>query len=445
MQQDVDANSCYHSASASHTDNCYSTDEHEPTIPHISLNSSDSGADISEYQIARKYSDISKKAQEISQLLERNNSLPDAFGEEEINHRWEKYWSNNGERLIWSSWIEKYSDYINPEYKKLTAPNAEEETPRNPEPAGGTKFVFDPEAIDQVDSAVTNVETEIIVSSCSPAANSNDIIDDGWKPLPPSSNDDTWTLHRNPSQDIDSLLSPRCESVTSSIPLTIGTTDSMTNVTHMTISSYDFGSSRVSSESSQLTDSSPETSSDTPSSTSQLLDLGEESKHALLNEEDAMDSDQHWHILWQKHFQEQYAAHYNIFMDTHRKPCSYDLSVSFQNDSTVHPPNIEQTEIKSRFSKKKKHRKAFSENLPNLVHNLNLQSNAMAEKANLLAQMEPPKEDVDSGDGGVAGGGGNIDCELYDTENMALLASLGLPTAFGKCKDSSKSKGVKRR
>lgn len=29
---------------------------------------------------------------------------------------WEKFWAVNGERLIWASWIKKYSDYINPDF-----------------------------------------------------------------------------------------------------------------------------------------------------------------------------------------------------------------------------------------------------------------------------------------------------------------------------------------
>jgi hypothetical protein len=29
---------------------------------------------------------------------------------------WEKYWTENGEQIVWSSWLEKYKDYINPDF-----------------------------------------------------------------------------------------------------------------------------------------------------------------------------------------------------------------------------------------------------------------------------------------------------------------------------------------
>lgn len=84
--------SCYYSAS--HTDNL-STDEHDsvresqPSSSRSallikSLQSSDSGADLSEY-------------------LKTDSEAA-----------WQRYWALNGERIIWNSWIAKYSDYINP-------------------------------------------------------------------------------------------------------------------------------------------------------------------------------------------------------------------------------------------------------------------------------------------------------------------------------------------
>lgn len=82
--------SCY--CSASH----YSNDEHDSLRESSSLDHSDSGADLSES----------------SRDLD-----------------WEKYWSANGERLIWESWISKYGDYINPSYiQSYNEPGQREET-----------------------------------------------------------------------------------------------------------------------------------------------------------------------------------------------------------------------------------------------------------------------------------------------------------------------------
>lgn len=81
--------SCY--CSASHTDN-FSTDEHDSlrdsheTTLIKGIQQSDSGADLTEHL------------------------------KHDIEADWNKFWSINGEKLIWQSWIEKYSAYINSDY-----------------------------------------------------------------------------------------------------------------------------------------------------------------------------------------------------------------------------------------------------------------------------------------------------------------------------------------
>lgn len=95
-----EAVSCY--CSASHTDNNYSTDEHEHDsiregacgvgIAHGGLQLSDSGADLSECGGDIQYTSSSR------------------------HEDWERYWSANGERIIWQSWIAKYGEYINSGY-----------------------------------------------------------------------------------------------------------------------------------------------------------------------------------------------------------------------------------------------------------------------------------------------------------------------------------------
>lgn len=426
IQHDIDAGSCYHSAaSASHTDNNCSTDEHDPLIPNIGLHSSDSGADT-EYQVTsryKRYTSISKETTPDENFpIERNNSLPDAFGSADMIQPWEKFWSDNGERLIWASWIEKFSDYINPEYTKF---NNEEPSTSNTK----SKFNFDP--IDEIEKRVLQPKTEIIISSCSPAANSGDMIADGWNPLSPD--DSSWNIKRPISIDADHLLSPRCESVTSSIPLTIGTTDSMTNVTHMTISSYDFGSGLISSVSSVLSESNSSadilsSSTDSSTSSSQPIEGGDDAKELLLAEEDvAMDSDQHWQILWQKHFQEQYAKQYKSFMAAHElEHCS--LSCSFQSESMTF--NDTPTSTRKLSKHRKRNRKFVSENLPALVSNLNL-------NCTHSEQTQPS----DGAGNTVANKDSSADITSTDCSDLTALAAMGLPTSFGNSKGMSDSGG----
>lgn len=352
--------------------------------------------------------------------IERNNSLPDAFGAANMIQPWEKFWSDNGERLIWASWIEKFSDYINPDYTKF---NNEEPTTSNTK----SKFNFDP--VDEIEKSVLQPKTEIIVSSCSPAANSGDCAADGWNPLSPASVDDSsWNMRRPISLDADHLLSPRCESVTSSIPLTIGTTDSMTNVTHMTISSFDFGSGLISSVSSALSESNSSadilsSSTDSSTSSSQPIEAGDDAKELLIAEEDdAMDSDQHWQILWQKHFQEQYAKQYKSFMAAHElEHCS--LSCSFHGDDTV--------ESTRKLSKhRKRNRKFVTENLPALVSNLNLNC-TQSEQTQPMDGAENAVANKDSSD---------ITTSTY-CNDLTAMAAMGLPTSFGQSKGTSDGGG----
>lgn len=298
-EEDSDANSCYYSASASHTDNYCTTDEHER----------DSGADISEYhalastsreRFRRTHRDDTSKSS-TSGERERNNSLPEIFEDEkELSESWEKYWSQNGERLIWSSWIEKYSDFMstnpnfNDEQEELDGKDDEIQSSTNDEP---------------VQSVNEGNETAIVVCTCSPGASSIAI------------NEEAMNSDGAFKDMMDSLAIPRCDSVSSSIPLTIGTTDSMTNVTQITLSSYGFCSSRITSE-----------TSDTPSSHSPPSNFedGEETKIELINDEDTFD--QQWQVLWQEHFQEQYTINYHKFIDEHKPLKTFSLSKSFHQD-----------------------------------------------------------------------------------------------------------------
>lgn len=441
---DVDAASCYYSASASHTDNNCSTDEHDPLVLNIGLHSSDSGADISEYQTSSssklKRVAANKKARQPLAAaavdenfpIERNNSLPEAFGSAELNQPWDKFWADNGERLIWASWIGKYSDYINPNYTKFVA--VEETAISVVQNAGinRSKFSFDNSNINEIVSSGGN-KTEIVISSCSPAANTGDHhTEDGWNPLSPASVDETWTVRRSNAIDTtaatttvaDIMLSPRCESVTSSIPLTIGTTDSMTNVTHMTISSYDFG--HHSSVCSPLSDSNSSadllsTSSSDSSSSQPIGDEDDDDDTAAKDlflggdVDDAMDSDQHWQILWQKHFQEQYAKQYKAFMDaSDLERCP--LSSSFQSESTTFADAAAADVLPRRNASRRRGRKCLSDKLSNL--NLHC---ASATTTTTDGTTEPETQNNSTTENVVE----------VDSSSNAMMMAMGLPTAFG--------------
>ncbi|XP_063707011.1 trimethylguanosine synthase [Culicoides brevitarsis] len=426
---DEDANSCYYSASASHTDNYCSTDEHElHAIPtQTTLHSSDSGADISEQNYTEQREMFREAMQHSSRVVEevaaerneRKTSLPDVFGVDlEQEHAWEAFWAKNGESLIWSSWIEKYSDYINPDYMKPDASQNDEEA----------TVACD----NEVEAACAAPEsTGIVISVSSPSVAATL---EGWNPLSPvDGNDDPWLSHR--INDTDTLLSPRCDSVTSSIPLTIGTTgtDSMTNVTRMTIDETydDFCSSKVTSESSNDASISSNDSNSHQYPPRNVSACRSESAVGLLDDDQAMDVDQYWQVLWQQHFQEQYALHYKKYMEAQLIFMKNDkqLSSSLKSEANFGPQtrlrhkhqhgqhgHLGQT--KNRMIRKRKNsgRKMQNENLSNLV-------------AEMCIEAEEEKTQGKETDGIDTKNDGNGEGEAFECPD---LAAFGLPTAFGK-------------
>lgn len=213
------------------------------------LHSSDSGADLSEY------------------------SHQDATTNYE--QEWQKYWSENGEQIIWKSWINKYKAFINPDYLEKyteTAQKTQEDNERTHEIAQRNQMLIRNLSGSDSYDKLNNVQAE------------------GWNQLSPTSNEF--------EQENERLLSSRCGSVASSTAKTFATTDSMTNVTRMTVSSID------------LTDSSK--SSDSMSSPISSIESSGQSSSD--DPEETMDSDQYWQILWQKHYEEQYSEQYKKFM-----------------------------------------------------------------------------------------------------------------------------------
>lgn len=201
-------------------------------------------------------------------------SLPEIHEEKEVTEKWERYWSDNGERLIWSSWIEKYSDFINPSHQTMCA---QQNFGDKDDELDEETFASNENAL-TIETQAPNNETEIVVSKCSPATSSI--------AAPHDINEETMQSDGALKEMMDSLALPRCDSVSSSIPLTVGTTDSMTNVTQITLSSYGFCSSRISSE---LSESTP--SSLSPPS---HFDDCDETKIELIHDEDTIE--QHWFV-----------------------------------------------------------------------------------------------------------------------------------------------------
>lgn len=343
--------SCY--CSASHTDNNYSTDEHESVRGSAltALHGSDSGADLSE---SGGQSSVSRDVD------------------------WERYWSVNGERLIWESWISKYGSYINPDYlvnlesqqsTVITEDSnandgcAQEEQANNQSSYCSFQGLFpsskknDSEPSYNLQSSTfqpadpallprrhhsfgqdtprpkcssrsgtvksesqlgfhednglqaagngdgpLNTEVNAQAKTAAPSLSQTPDVEigDGWCPLSPDGTDVTHSNNSKNSEDELLLLSGHnsngADSINGSLAKSTITTDSMTNVTRITMSSFDF-----SCDMDESVRSSSVTSSENVSS------------HSSYNSSDC-DADLYWQQLWKQHFNEQYYAHYNAFI-----------------------------------------------------------------------------------------------------------------------------------
>ncbi|XP_049861120.1 trimethylguanosine synthase-like isoform X1 [Schistocerca gregaria] len=312
-----EAVSCY--CSASHTDNNYSTDEHDSirgdggVVAKGGLHLSDSGADLSEC---------------------------DATNQTE----WERYWSINGERLIWESWISKYGEYINPDYlNQVDKFNIEEqpaasegsanaarqlnqhvELPTEKASTGNRNFPLDASCANLVDTDAVNTPQCIVddngksdiekTEECNipDQLQVKDEIEQWSLPSPPTTEE--TSSDSISSSDYNQRFSNRCESANSGLANMTGTTDSMTNVTRITVSSLDFSCDTEDSvRSGSLFSSSGESASDGQALT---------------------EADLYWQELWKQHFQEQYEKHHRAFLEktfdsnarekSLQPQCSYD-------------------------------------------------------------------------------------------------------------------------
>ncbi|KAH0553888.1 trimethylguanosine synthase [Cotesia glomerata] len=410
-KHDEEPVSCY--CSASHTDNNYSTDEYDSVRDSVQrstaqnfshklgLHQSDSGADLSEYheqyesKTASLYplvSDKPKPAKTLNQLVvnlkprELNNKwlnysefdgscdadsdIYDPYLNVDITYAnseksvlevsWEKFWAENGERVIWASWIVKYADYINPDYLRdidIDPPAAIEskKSPRDSiEKFTEQNTCFPSQAHKNCTTERSNFEGIFLKNKSSDSESRSrnsvsfsfendvqeivndkeaeenrkklgnydegEIVGDGWNPLSPYSVEDSYQASN--AEDERLIAMSRCDSTNGSIAKTYATiSDSMTNVTKMTLSesSYDSNSARSLSLVSSVT-----SSTESNVTTNSSLDQD--------NEMPSSDNDKYWQYLWKMNFQAMYEKHYDNFVLRYNK---YRHSITINSSPTT--------------------------------------------------------------------------------------------------------------
>lgn len=262
----------------------------------------------------------------------------------EMDVAWEKYWSLNGEQLIWTSWIAKYADYINPEYlqqnvslvgdEKLevketiekfseqntcfpnqahkncelgcsnfegifSKSNNTNDNERKTKDTYNVNFSFDDMNKQEInDKDAEENRRKIINLETSPETG------DGWNPLSPFSIEESYNQQSNAE---DERLLTRCDSINESIAKTNATSDSMTNVTKMTLTSSSCDS--ISMHSSSLI------SSVTSSIESNITSSSSDQDNEYMTE----DNDRYWQHLWKENFQLQYQKHYELFVEKYKR------------------------------------------------------------------------------------------------------------------------------
>lgn len=306
--------SCY--CSASHTENYCSTDEHDPTqinsFP-ITIQPSDSGADLTYQDYHSDYT-----SNDVIEKMDQDTTLKIEYKENYSSEdTWEKFWSVNSERIIWASWIKKYSDYINPAYKnesneidesfiKKNSTNLNSKDIEKSDIVRERKFSYD----SKVNPYRHGHKSEVSSDRSGKQFQTND-----------KNEDETWlSIHnrRRSCSEHDRIVSPR----------PIEGTDSLTNVTKITVSSYDMTSSHVTSESTPTDDYSvtSSTSDDQFNDHTRIANVEDNSEQ--VSEE--MDNEQYWQFLWKKHFGEIYALHYANYVENQNIP-----NVQFDNEMPV--------------------------------------------------------------------------------------------------------------
>ncbi|XP_043591838.1 trimethylguanosine synthase isoform X1 [Bombus pyrosoma] len=276
-----------------------------------------------------------------------------------IDMAWEKYWSKNGERIIWTTWIRKYADYINPEYLQQNAhliSNEKLEVKDTIEKFSEQNTCFPSQAHRNCELDRSNFEGIFSKSSnagnneikakdtCSINFSFDDIskqeisdkdaednrkkltnfeasleTGDGWNPLSPFSMEESYNQQSNAE---DERLLTRCDSINESIAKTNATSDSMTNVTKMTLTSSSCDS--ISTNSSSLISS--VTSSIESNITNTSSDQDNDQEYT------PEDTDKYWQHLWKENFQIEYQNHYKLFTEKYKREQSEISNQSYSQE-----------------------------------------------------------------------------------------------------------------
>ncbi|XP_050672072.1 uncharacterized protein LOC126970287 isoform X2 [Leptidea sinapis] len=325
--------SCY--CSASHTENYCSTDELDPTqlqslVTHP-IQPSDSGADLTyqDYHSDYTTNDKSEKLEQ-EQILAEENYLTEGT--------WEKFWAVNGERIIWASWIKKYSDYINPAYLNENNDITSNESTISKD-ISAEQVSFKDEFYSNIKNAGKGRERKLSYDSkVNPYKKAHK--NDSSSERNSISNNSEKQLNNNEGVNVFNRRRSCSEHERIISPWTIQGTDSMTNVTKITMSSYDATSSHVTSESSPTDDFSV-TSSTSDEQFNDQTRIAKVDEKCGLDELPELDTEQYWQFLWKKHFGEVYALHYANYIEYHST-----FNNQKENINVDHPANKKTEELK---------------------------------------------------------------------------------------------------
>lgn len=406
LQKDAELVSCYYSAS--HTDNL-STDEHDSVRESQATNSSRSALLIKSLQSSDSGADLSE------------------YLKNDFDTSWHKYWASNGERIIWNSWIAKYSDYINPQFLQqqegATTSTVDKEVKEESlsNKRGNVQFSFEKKDYDKYNDSVVGdnkeekkpIKHHFLLRELSGSDSYDKLngeVSEGWNPLSPLSIDCEFEAER--------LITSRCGSHASS---SLRTVDSLTNVTRMTVSSLDL------SNSSKTTDSISSVSSVQSS-------LSSTSSEEI---DDTQDYDNQWNILWKNHYEEEYLKNYQQFI----------LSINSQDDGLVEVAVDYKQSIKLSKTKVARQSKSTSDDNDfnsdveikklhqKFVNNKIKQKRAVSKVSSMLNSLNvDDKQSIISMDVENKDSSSSLDDNI-DNEQMS---SLGLPLAFGSSRGNFK-------
>ncbi|XP_066154913.1 uncharacterized protein [Euwallacea fornicatus] len=319
--------------------------------------------------------------------LDVAEQLSEVYSAFDQDAEWYKFWNQNGERLIWASWIARYSAYINPEYLTQPPNIVSEPSECGSEDIGGVntepcRFTFDEKAI----NALSQPDKPPVLSRF--LSISDEKISEGWNQLSPLSNECETEAER--------LLSSRCGSHASS--RSRRTVDSMTNVTRITLSSLGIGSSH---------------SSDSISSVSSVTST--ESLEAV--EEDHQGQ---WNVLWQENYEQEYFKQYNLFLS----------KTSLVGESSETLVNCGEWGSDCEASCELSAQEFCISNIKDLREDLRISKQIIE------------RDECDGvGEDFRLQGNDSYDCKTTKDADSALMRTMGLPTSFGRRCDSLSSVG----